>query len=132
VAEGAFREWREAGFPLRFEQVVDSTGADIKIVWSNKFSEGGRQIGVTQKMRDQHGWIVRCEIVVATHTAEGRPLPPATIAGVVRHEVGHALGLGHSPSNTDVMYPESYATVISQSDRATLHLLYSLPPGVVR
>jgi len=132
VAEAAFTEWRAAGFPMRFDIVVDSVGADIKIIWSNKFSEGGRQIGVTQKMRDQNGWIRRADIIIATHNTQGAALAPATIAGVVRHEVGHALGLGHSPSKNDVMYPESYATTISEQDRATLHLLYTLPPGVVK
>jgi hypothetical protein len=30
------------------------------------------------------------------------------------------------------MYPESAATTISAADRATLHLLYKLPPGIVK
>ena len=131
VAERVFEEWREAGFPLRFDVVLDSSSADIQIRWSQRF-QGAGQIGVTNKTRDQNGWIVRAEIVIATFDPRGQPLSPATIAGVARHEVGHALGLGHSPSPTDVMYPESTTPVISAVDRATLHLLYTLPPGVVK
>jgi predicted Zn-dependent protease len=87
---------------------------------------------MTRKLRDQHGWIHAAELTIATHDPLGRRLPAETVAGTARHEIGHALGLGHSPARTDVMYPESRTTVISAVDRATLRLLYILPPGPVK
>ncbi len=133
VAERAFDEWKQAGFPLRFDVVTDRPSSDIQIHWTEKFppSDGGK-IGVTSKSRDQNGWLVSAEITIATHDASGRPLPPELVAGVARHEVGHALGLGHSADTLDVMFPKSTTPVISPADRATLHLLYMLPPGVVK
>jgi len=132
VAERAFDQWHEAGFPILFDFQRDSAGAAIQIRWATKLVEGGRQIGITRKARDQNGWIVRAEIEIATFDGLGHALTPETVGGVARHEVGHALGLGHSPSPNDVMYPESTTPIISAADRATLHLLYTLPPGVVK
>jgi hypothetical protein len=132
VAEHAFEEWQQAGFPLRFLVLRDSASTEIKIRWITSFPDSGSKLGMTRRLTDQHGWIHAAELTVATHDATGRRLPPAVVAGTARHEIGHALGLGHSSDATDVMYPESRTTAISAADRATLRLLYILPPGSVR
>lgn len=49
----------------------------------------------------------------------------------ILHEIGHALGLGHSQNKNDIMYtPHRYGTVnLSQGDAASIQWLYKLPCG---
>jgi hypothetical protein len=131
VARAAFDEWGEAGHSVRFTFTVDSTRADIRVHFADRVAEGNR-LGMTTNRHDQDGWIVSAEIVIATHDTAGVVLVPSVIAATARHEVGHALGLAHSRDRATLMYPESETLSITGTDRATLKLLYSLPPGSVK
>jgi len=50
----------------------------------------------------------------------------------ILHEIGHALGLGHSPYETDIMFtPHKYGVVtLSKRDAMSLQWLYNLPVGI--
>lgn len=49
----------------------------------------------------------------------------------ILHEIGHALGLGHSPYESDIMYtPHKYGVVdLSDNDIFSIQCLYSFPAG---
>jgi predicted Zn-dependent protease len=133
LARNAFGEWSEAGFPLRFTFIYDSVGADIRIRWKERFTpEEGQRIGVTERIHTSQFWIASARIEIANHDSAGRLLSAHMVAGILRHEIGHALGLNHSTDISSVMYRESASTIISPSDRATLRLLYLVPPGSLR
>lgn len=132
MARDAFADWSD-GLPARLDFVLDSATSDIRIVWLDRFPpDAGQRIGSTARTNDQNGWIVAAQIAVAVHDSAGRTLQPSDLAGVVRHEAGHALGLGHSKDPNSKMYPLEMVHVISPADRATLRLLYQLPPGSIR
>src|SRR5574344_86443 len=50
----------------------------------------------------------------------------------ILHEIGHSLGLGHSPYESDIMYtPHKYGVVsISPRDCNSIQWLYKLPSGI--
>jgi predicted Zn-dependent protease len=133
TARDVFAEWETVGLPLRFAQVPDSASADITIRWIDRFPPNMRgHIGSTRRTSDQYAWIVRADILVALHDAEGHTFGPNELTAILRHEVGHALGLGHSRDRATIMFPEETRLEIAYGDRETLHLLYSLPPGSVK
>ena len=49
----------------------------------------------------------------------------------ILHEMGHALGLGHSPYENDIMYtPHKYGVIeLSDNDIFSIQCLYSFPAG---
>ncbi len=50
----------------------------------------------------------------------------------ILHEIGHSIGLGHSPYDTDIMYtPHKYGVVsLSENDKYSIQWLYKLPAGM--
>ena len=133
MARDVFGEWSDAGFPLRFTFIYDSSSADIAIGWVERFgAEEGQRIGVTERVQTSAFRIAKASISVANHDSTGRPLSVLAVGGILRHEVGHALGLNHANDPTSVMYRESATSTIGTSDRATLRLLYLVPPGSLK
>ena len=133
MARDVFAEWSEAGFPLRFTFIYDSTTADMTVRWRERFgAEEGQRIGVTERTQTSAFLIAHANVSIANHDSTGRLLPVTTVGGILRHEIGHALGLNHANDPSSVMYRESATSTIGGSDRATLRLIYLVPAGSLK
>ena len=127
----SFDDWSAAGIPLRFTFVVDSSAADVEVTWADSIPES--RIGSTRRVYDQNGWIVDGSVVIATHAPGGAPLDSTLVRATALHEIGHLLGIGHTPDTSTIMSPSTNGRrTLGPADRATMRLLYSLPPGSVK
>ncbi|MHB1225310.1 MAG: matrixin family metalloprotease [Gemmatimonadaceae bacterium] len=126
----AFRAWERPGIPLRFAFTDDSAAADIRVEWVSRFP-GAQQIGNSSRSYDQRGRILHASIALAVTGRNDRPLPERTARIAALHEVGHVIGLEHSPDPRDVMAAryDGQSPGIGAADLATARLLYALPSG---
>jgi len=126
----AFDQWANLGIPVKFTFVRDSTDADVHVSWIDHFDSPIS--GKTIWARDSKWWIVSANITLALHHNGGELLDPKAIHAIALHEVGHLLGLDHTADTTNIMTARVHVRDLSEADRSTMKLLYSLPPGSVK
>ena len=126
----AFRQWETAGVPLHFIFLADSTAADVRIGWRIQFEiERTAQTDLTW---NADGEFESGTVTFALFDPQGRPMEGDDIRVVALHEIGHLLGLDHSPDSADIMFPVAKIRDLSERDIRSALLLYDLPPGSLR
>lgn len=126
----AFDPWVSTGIPVAFDFTEDSTRAEILITWVARYES--RTTGRTRWVRDRHGWITGAGIELALAQPDGRVLDDAAVRAIARHEIGHLLGLDHTTDEINIMSARIRVSELSEADRATVRLVYKLPPGRLR
>ncbi|MGD0991117.1 MAG: matrixin family metalloprotease [Gemmatimonadales bacterium] len=126
----AITRWNAVGLPIYLEQVADTEGADIVVTWADHLDSN--RAGRADVSWDRSGRLVHVHVTLATHTPDGRQVRPSEMVALALHELGHALGLAHSPVAADAMHPETSADHLTDRDRRTALLLYALPPGSLK
>jgi hypothetical protein len=126
----AITRWNAVGLPIYLEHVADTAGADIIVTWTDRLDSN--RAGRADVSWERSGRLAHVHVTLATHTPDGRQVLPSQMVALALHELGHALGLGHSPTAADALHPETSAVDLTARDRRTALLLYSLPPGSLR
>jgi hypothetical protein len=125
----AFYTWAASGVPMRFLFVDDSAAAEVHVVWVDRFNDSAA--GKTFWARDRNWWIVGADIEIALHRPSGEAYDQQMIRTIALHEVGHLIGLDHSPNPDDIMSARVHVMALSAADLRTAALIYKLPPGPV-
>jgi hypothetical protein len=126
----AVTRWNAVGLPIYLEPVPDTAGADIVVTWAARLDSN--RAGRADVSWGRSGRLAHVHITLATHTPDGRQVLPSQMVALALHELGHALGLGHSTVTADALYPETSAADLTGRDKRTAMLLYSVPPGSLK
>lgn len=127
--------WQGTPFVLRVDRRDAVGDADIVVEWTEVL--GGNQLGRTETEWTRAGdgamamRVRRFALAVLDPLSPGRPLDPDQVRVAAAHEMGHALGLPHSDSERDVMYPTNTAGTLSARDYETMTGLYRLENGAL-
>ena len=119
----ASQEQPQINIPLDLQvDLPDRPTGDVVIVLSN-LQESDGTLGFTKSIADgQQHQILKSTITIF----DVENLNTHELTAIIRHEFGHALGLGHSTAKEDLMYPKFNAkySYISDCDINAVSSLY--------
>jgi predicted Zn-dependent protease len=128
--QSAMQQWEALGIGLHFAVATDTANADVVVRWVDRFEQD--RTGQADMQGGGDGAFTLGRVMIALHDSTKRVLTDREIETIATHEFGHVIGLPHSGNKTDIMFPVASAASLSERDRASAVLLYSLPPGSLR
>jgi predicted Zn-dependent protease len=100
LVKNSFDQWASKLEKVKFLEVQEASSADILIFFDDK---GEQTVGQSTNVLDDEGFIKRVKVRISVNFNEEQ-IEEDTLNLVLKHEIGHVLGVGHSNFH-DLMNP---------------------------
>lgn len=131
MVKQALEAWQKAsGGKISFKIVGTLLESNVNIEWKRV---DRKALGYCTFQYDPNNRLYSAEVQIGLTEGlvHAQYMDEDEVYHTILHEIGHALGLGHSPYKTDIMYTPHQKGVknLSTNDKLTLKWLYNFPQG---
>ncbi len=132
MVKQALEAWeRASGGAVKFKLVSNLNASQINLDWKRI---DRKALGHCYFHFDSVGRLYSAEVQIGLSDGiiHARYQDESEVYHTILHEIGHAIGLGHSPYKEDIMHsPHRYGVInLSQNDIESAKWLYKLPYGM--